>query len=144
MDKGNLKISQINNLIYLGPSDITIINSDDFQKLNIDVIINCAKEINNDNIKYQVINFSIIDNNIISFLENMDLIIGKMYSYILDNKRIYLHCTDSTSISPAIIIYYLMTYEKYNYDEAYDHIKSYRSTIDIDIEFENCLRTIES
>ncbi|XWV26582.1 DSPc-domain-containing protein [Tupanvirus soda lake] len=140
----HLKISKINNFIYLGSCEHPLTNSEEFQKLGIDVIINCAKEVEyTEDVKYRVENFPIIDGNSISLLENMDRANDNIHYYLSRGKKIYLHCVRGISRSPALLIYYLMTHKKFTYDTAFDLLKAIRPIIDIDPEFENSLRAIE-
>lgn len=143
-DFKHLIISKINNFIYLGSCEHPLTNSDDFKRLNIDVIINCANEIEYPpNINFLVEKIPIIDGNSISFLENMDCANDKIHYYLKKYKKIYIHCVRGISRSPAILIYYLMMHKRFTYDRAYDLLKSIRPIIDIDPEFESSLRAIE-
>jgi protein-tyrosine phosphatase len=139
-----LTISKINNFIYLGSSDHPVNNSKEFQDLNIDFVINCAKEIvYPPDTKCHVDYFPIIDGDSISLLENMDHIETKIHTYLAKGKKIYIHCAKGVSRSPAVLIYYLMVHKNLSYDSAHELIKNARPIVDIDIEFENSLRAIE-
>ena len=143
-DDKHLVISKINNYIYLGSCEHPQTDSEEFRNLGIDIIINCAKEIEySSNIKYQYEKFPIIDGNSISLLENMDDADTKIHLYLSKGKKIYLHCARGMSRSPAILIYYLMMHKQFTYDRAYSLLKQIRPIIDIDPEFENALRSIE-
>lgn len=139
---GYLLISKINDYIYLGSYEHPASNSRFFKELKIDVIINCAKEISY-NSDIPVKHFEIIDGDDISMLDNMDIIVDTINKYISEGKKIYLHCAQGISRSPAILIYYLMLYSDYTYYEAIDFVKLKRSMIDIDMVFDNQLRIIE-
>lgn len=138
-------ISKINTFIYLGSYEHPLTNSLEFQKIGIDVVINCAKEIkysNPENTKYRIEHFSIIDGNSISFLDNIDEANDKIHKYLTEGKNIYIHCDEGISRSPAILIFYLIMNKRFNYDDAYDLLKQIRPIIDIDPEFESSLRVI--
>jgi hypothetical protein len=139
-----MTISKINKFIYLGSFEHPFIDSEEFQKLGIDVIFNCSKEIvYTDQNKYIIENFQIVDGDSISMLENMDKINNKIVYYLSESKKIYLHCVKGISRSPTVLIYYLMSQKKFTYDNALSLLKNIRPVIDIDPEFENLLRTIE-
>lgn len=76
-------------------------------------------------------------------LEHMDKVIDRMHYFLCRKKKIYLHCINGISVSPAILIYYLMMHKKMTYDRSHDLIKKLRPDIDVDSEFENQLRIIE-
>ena len=142
---GHLKISKINNFIYLGSYVHPFMDSEEFQKLGIDVIINCAREVEYPlDSKYHIENFPIIDGNSISLLENIDQIDNKIDYYLSKGKKIYLHCVKGMSRSPIILIYYLMMHKGFTYDRAHDLLKALRPVIDVDPEFESSLRAIEN
>lgn len=143
-DNDPCTISKINNYIYLGSCEHPILDSDEFQKLDIDVIINCAKEVEYDSVsKYHIEHFPIMDGNSISFLENMDQADIFIHRSLSMGKKIYLHCDKGISRSPAILIYYLMMHKKFTYDRAFRLLKRFRPVIDIDQEFEDSLRSID-
>ena len=137
-----LLITKINDYIYLGSYEHPFTNSNYFQKLNIDIIINCAKEISYDADKLTV-HFEIIDGDDLSMLDNMDNAVETINKYVSEGKKIYIHCAQGISRSPAILIYYLMVYCNYSYYDAHDFIKSKRSVVEIDTVFDNQLRVIE-
>lgn len=140
----HLEITKINEYIYLGSFEHPLTNSEEFQKMGIDVVINCAAEVEYpSDTSFHVEKFPIIDGEAISFLENMDQAINKIAFYLNKRKKIYLHCLHGISRSPAILVYLLMSRKKYTYDVAHDLIKKKRRIIAINDEFENCMRTIE-
>ncbi len=140
----HLKITKINEFIYLGSCEHPLTNSDEFQKLNIDVVINCAAEVEYPaDTPFHVENFKIIDGEAVSFLENMDQAINKIRMHLSKRKKIYLHCLRGISRSPAILIYLLMSHKKYTYDTAYNLVRKKRRIVSINEEFESCMRTIE-
>ena len=103
------KISKINNSIYIGSCEHPITESDEFKELNIDVIINCAKEIKYTETQqqlYTIENYPICADTSISFLEFMDEANDKIHYYLSNGKRIYIHSVSGESRCVAILIYY--------------------------------------
>ena len=142
----HLEISQINDLIYLGSFEHLFDSNEEFTKLNIDVIINCAKEIvhtEETKDKFIVENFPFEDDNHATLLEYIDEINDKIHDFLSSNKKIYIHGAYGISRAPAILIYYLMSYKQFSYDEAFALIKAIRPIIDINDNFERELRAIE-
>lgn len=138
------QITRINNYIYFGSYEPPLMGDEEFIKLNFDVIINCTLEIKySSKDKMKVISFPIIDQNVISFLENMDQVIDTIHNYLSKGKKIYIHCLTGTTTSPALIIYYLMKHKKFSYDKAYSLLKKRNPEIEIDSDIESSLRTIE-
>lgn len=140
------KIAKISDLIYVGSSQHIINETDEFKKINFDVLINCSKNINYpDEIKnkYFIISFPFEDDIYATLLEYIDEVDDIIHKYILENKKIFVHCYNGLSISPAIIIYYLMLHNNYIYDDAYDFINNLIPNLDINNNFESELRQIE-
>ena len=143
-EPAHLIISKINNSIYLGSFENAYEPSDEFKALKIDVIINCAIEVEYpEQSDYIVENFPIRDGDSLSFLENMDRANDKIHYYLSRGKKIYLHCVRGVSRSPAILVYYLMSHKKFTYDRAVRLLKKMRPVICINEEFETQLRLIE-
>ncbi|MEM0354217.1 MAG: dual specificity protein phosphatase [Thermoplasmata archaeon] len=140
----NPSISKLNNYIYLGSYEPAFNDSEDFKNLGIDVIINCAKEIvYPPTTKYVVEHFPLEDNEDASMLEYMDDANKKINRYLKYGKKIYIHCVDGISRSPAILIYYLMSSKKLTFIKAYSLLKSIRPGIKINPKFERELKTVE-
>lgn len=143
-DVEHYEISKINNFIYLGSFEHPAVNSEEFQALGIDVSINCAAEIDYA-VKLNCVTekFPIIDGDSNTFLEHMDKAIETLVKYLSKGKKIYLHCHQGISRSPAILIYYLMVNKQFSYDKSLSLLRKKRSIIDIDPEFENALKVID-
>lgn len=143
----HLNITQINNLIWLGPCDHPLTNSNEFKNLKIDVIINCAKEIKyNQTRNYIIESFDIEDefgDPNVSLSEFMYEIADKIEEYVKLNKRIYIHCVRGMCRSPCVLIFYLMEKKNYTYFDAYEFVKKLRPVIDLNDNFINELRGIE-
>lgn len=148
-------VTKITDNIYLGPK-LSMIDEKEFGQLNIDIIINCAREVVSsvpnrvahldrvyppDNI-YKVVKFPIVDGDPISFIENMDRAEEKIHTYVSRNKKIYIHCECGISRAPAILMYYLMVHSNYDYYDASDFITNARPAVNIDSEFEQILLAI--
>lgn len=140
----HLIISQINKNIYLGSCEHAIQNSEEFQNLKIDVIINCAVEVQyNNNTGCKVHNYKIVENNDISFMENMDDIVKKIAHYVRLGKKLYIHCVRGISRSPAILIYFFMTYKNFSYKQALKSIQRVRQGVEINEKIADVLLTID-
>lgn len=140
------KIAKINDLIYIGAAQSVINETNEFKKIKFDILINCSKNIiYSDEIKnkYFIISFPFEDDIYATLLEYIDEIIDVIYKYVSENKKIFVHCYNGLSISPAIIIYYLMLYHNYTYDDAYDFINVLIPNLDVNTNFESELRQIE-
>ena len=98
-------ISKINNFIYLGSFEHPLFRSEEFEKLGIDVIINCSKEVEyTEQDKYIIESYPIIDGESLSMLEYMDKINDSITHHLSEGKKIYLHCVNGISRSPAVLI----------------------------------------
>lgn len=141
-----LTITKINSMIYMGSHEHPYNLTDEFEKIGINVIINCAKEITHPDatsIKYEIFDFPIMDKDYISFLENIDGANDTIHKCLSNNKKIYIHSDKGNSRAPAVLVYYLMSHKKFTYDKAVNLLTALRPSIDIDQEFEDQLRTIE-
>ena len=143
-DPACMLISKITDQIYLGPCEPAVTDSDSFQKLNIDVIINCASDVEYPpQTKYIIENYPMEDDDCASMLDYMDDANEKIHHYLRLQKKVYLHCVMGVSRSPAILIYYMMSHMGLTYDEAYDQLIAIRPVINLNHNFERELRTIE-
>lgn len=142
----HLEISKVTNLIYLGSCEHPLEHSEDFQKLGINVIINCAREISYTpemESKYIIENFPLDDDPYASLLEYIDVINDTIHKYVIGKKKIYIHCVRGMSRSPAIVIYYLMSHKNCTYRKAFKYIRKIRPVIDINPNFTRELLAIE-
>ena len=138
------EISEINKFIYLGSFAHPCSNSEEFQKLQINVVINCAAEIDYPcPLHYIFEKFPLENDEYASMLEYMDKAVEKIHRYLSQHKKIYIHCNNGNSRAPAILIYYLMVHKKFNYSRALSLLKKLRPTIMINDNFERELKTIE-
>lgn len=140
----HLEISRVNDLIYLGSCEHPLSDSEDFRKLEIDVIINCAKEITyHKTHKYITYNFPIVEKYPVTMLENIDKAIETIVDCLANNKKIYIHCVTGITRAPAILIYYFMSQQNMTYYDALDLVKMARPIVEIDTEVEDQFKAIE-
>ncbi|XWV25087.1 hypothetical protein QJ856_gp0690 [Tupanvirus deep ocean] len=113
-------ITKIKPGLFLGSAK-HITNSSELDKLNINVIINCCDEIEHElSMKYVIEHFPINDDGLDnSFVKYMDQAVDKINYYLSQNLNVFVHCVQGISRSAAIIIYYLMRYEKVSFNKAY-------------------------
>ena len=127
------KINEIKPGLYLGNLYNVKKKTDAFDALNIDVIINCCDEYEHKehkNEKYTLEQFPINDDGLDdSFITYMDVAADTIKNHMDNQKNIYVHCVQGVSRSVAIVIYYLMKYEKMSYDKAYVTVLLERSCI---------------
>lgn len=124
------KISKINNYIYLGKSPD--IEDEEFIGEKFDIVINCAEEINYDGeFTWKLHCFPIKDEDDISFVDNMDKIVALMRKSVSLRKKIYIHCTNGKSRSPAILIYFYMMSKNLTFKQAHKAVKKSAPKINI-------------
>lgn len=144
-NKSDESISKINQYIFMGPTKHYMNNSEEFEKLGVDVVMVCEK--NNETINktnYNVIRFPIMENDGVSFLEYIDKAADAIKKNIYENKKIYLCSSKCLSRAPAVLIYYLMMYQHLSYDNAYELLKNIRPSISIDMELEDSLKIMDN
>ena len=131
-----MEISCIKPNLYLGAGIHAKRKTEEFKKLNIDVVINCCNEIVHEpNDIFIVENFPINDGYDATIYPWLDEIVDKIKSYLDQNKRVYVHCVQGRSRSPAIIIYYLMKYENMTYSDAFMFVKPIRPVLSLNLNF---------
>lgn len=112
--------------LYLGSYNDVINNS--FNKENIDIIINVAKEckkiIQNPNIDYFY--YSYEDSLTNSISDSFDEISDLIHKYLTQNKNVFIHCMAGKSRSASFVIIYLMKYLKYTLEDAYQYVNNLR------------------
>jgi protein-tyrosine phosphatase len=79
--------------------------------------------------------------------KNISTIFDEAVDYIKqnldENKKLFVHCMAGISRSASVIIYYLMKYEGYTYEDAYTEVKDLRPVIKPNRFFEKHLRAVE-
>lgn len=131
----------IRDNIYLG-SAYNAANHTTLKELEIDIIINITKEINNyypEEFKYYKYE---IDDSESSNIENY---LEESYKILKEekNKKKLVHCYMGASRSASLIIYYLMREYKMKFDEAYEFIKSKRIVVNPNKKFAEILKMKE-
>lgn len=144
-----VKITKVNDRIYLGAWQHPADNTEEFQQLGVDVIINCAAELGfPDNSplykKYIIEDFPIYDDQHGTLLEHMDRAITVIRKYYKAGKKIYVHCSLGISRAPAILVYYFMFYKHISFDRALHLLKKKRKIIELNENFERELKEIDS
>jgi protein-tyrosine phosphatase len=131
-----MTISKINSLLYLGSGKHARHETDEFKKLNINVIINCCNDFTHKpNEKYIIENFPIDDGTYASIDAYLDPVANLINKYISNGNKIYVHCVHGKSRSVSIVIYYLMKYEKITFSEAFTKVKKMRPIISPNLNF---------
>jgi protein-tyrosine phosphatase len=137
-------ISKVNNYFYFGSSRHSQEMTDEFTNLKIDVVIDCVGQLEiQPNFNFEVMKFSFEDGINATLLEEIDLIDSTIYTTLGSKKKIYLQCPTGNSISPAIIIYYLMCHKNLNFDNALEALQKIRPTINLNSYFINELQNID-
>jgi protein-tyrosine phosphatase len=129
----------INSIYYYIIDNIYIGNiyslSSAFDELNLNIIISlvpsCLPKFRNPNMskKYllEVQHYNIhIENEIYPFFKDIYNIIKKS-----KGKKIFIHCTDGLSLSPAVMIYYLMHEYNKTFFDSFQFVKNKNKSINI-------------
>jgi protein-tyrosine phosphatase len=137
---------KINKILLLGLPDNLTDNSQQLKEAGIQVVINCASEIEytlDDLVPpVRLIHYRVRKDSI-SYLENVHTIVNKIRYYESVGKVVYLHCDESYCRSASIIIFYLIMHKGFTYDKAYNYLIKLKPEIEIDEEFEAALRIID-
>lgn len=114
-------ITEVKPHLYLGAAKHIETNSDEFNKLDINIIINCCEEIIWEEDDRFIINHYPINDDALGnkFAECMDECADLIDKYLSEGLNVYIHCVHGVSRSAAMVIYYLMKYEKLSYDVAH-------------------------
>lgn len=164
-------ISKINENLFLGPFECSYNLSEEFKKLEINVIVNCCSEIrynnktkytlvssenSNDEFntlfhstkllqEYLVLTFP-LENNEDEFLfdrnDEIDVLYERLEFLIQNNQKIYFHCVKGDSRSPAVLMYFLMIYYNKTFDDAFDMVVSAREIVHLSNNFISELQTL--
>lgn len=126
------KITEVAKGLYLGNASNLINNTDEFESLGINVVISCCREvIHEPNDKWIVENYPIDDDGLDgSFQKFFMVAVDSIHQHLSNGKTVYVHCMEGVNRSVAIIIYYLMKYNKISFDQAYFMLKMKRPCID--------------
>ena len=134
-------ISEITPQLYLGTGKNARLQTEQFTKLNIDVIINCCNDFTHKkNSTYTIVEYPIDDGFDAKIGQYLDEVVDVINNYLCDGKRIYVHCVQGRSRSASIIIYYFMKYHNMKFEKAYKKLLAIRPCISPNINFINELK----
>lgn len=145
----DLNITHVLPQLYLGGNkDVTIEN---IKERNITVIINITlrnecqsplflKSEEYSNVKYYRIELNDKSDAPIStyLIPTIEII----HNSINEGHNVLVHCRKGMSRSVSFIIAYLMIYQGYTYDDAFEYLKNRRSCISVNIGFSMTLQTL--
>jgi protein-tyrosine phosphatase len=116
--------TEIINNLYLGSYSDVINNT--YKEENIKLIINVAKECKKieQNINYSYYNYEDSPSSLIS--DKFDEIADLIHSYLIQNKKVFIHCMAGKSRSASFVIIYLVKYLNYSLNYAYDYVNNLR------------------
>ena len=123
-------MSEILTNLYLG--DINTAENNANKDI---IIINCAKEIENTIFDYKI-NLSDGKNGA-DFNEEIEKIVKIIDNHMQNNKIVLVHCMVGASRSASVVIYYLMKYHNFTFDNALRHVKEKRPIVNINKWFYN-------
>jgi hypothetical protein len=126
---------EITTNLYLGNS-INAADEDILSEYNITTIINVTDSIPNffEN-KFNYYNIPIKDRNDALFGSELKTVSEIIHDKIQNNEKVFVHCVEGRSRSVTVIIYYLMKYKNYSFNEAYKFIKNKKEIINLNISF---------
>jgi len=116
---------------------------------NMDIVINCSKDIpfytkNTKNIRIPV-HDNLEQSEIRNLLKFLPKITSYIHSSLQNNKNILVHCHAGKQRSASVIVAYLMKYLKINLDKAIILVRSKRSIIFTPcVNFKSALITFEN
>lgn len=111
-----------------------IIDSRNIEFLNnIDIVINCSKNIPFSNKENKQIRLKVDDNlekqEIVNMYKYLDAITDFIHKSLLNSKRIFVHCYAGKQRSATVICAYIMKYLDLSYNEATELIQKKRLII---------------
>ena len=127
-----MKVKEIIPGLWLGDKDISM-NKQFFKDNDINIVINCSKDLPFINLDVEKVRLKIHDN-----LENEEIInmynnLNYITKYINDNlllcRNILVHCYAGKQRSATIIISYLLKYGKMNLEKSIDLLKSKKNDV---------------
>lgn len=131
--------------LYLG-SAFNAYDYDDLKKLNINVILNITKEIDNfyqDNLKFTYYKYPINDNNEEDITNILVESCNKIDLHIKITDTILVHCYMGASRSASVIIYYLMCLKNQSYISALNYVQEKRPLVNLSKKFANTLKLVK-
>ncbi|KAK9297871.1 hypothetical protein QLX08_008621 [Tetragonisca angustula] len=125
-DRPDLQVAYILPGLYLSSQD-PVVSKEILQKHEIRHILSIGIDasIKFDDIKYYYCDLLDLPES------DLSVAIKKCIKIINEhrNENILVHCNAGVSRSPAIVISYIMTYERVSYDDAYTKVKNVRNCI---------------
>lgn len=111
-----------------------IIDSRNIEFLNnIDIVINCSKNIPFNNEKNTQVRIKVDDNlekqEIVNMYRYLDKITEFIHKSLIASKRIFVHCYAGKQRSATVICAYIMKYLGFSYEEATELIQKKRMII---------------
>ena len=100
---------------------------------NIDIVINCSKNIPFSNKKNHQIRIKVDDNleknEIVNMYKYLDAITEYIHKSLINSKRIFVHCYAGKQRSATVICAYIMKYLDLSYNDATELIRNKRLII---------------
>src|SRR5436853_1613820 len=124
-------MSLITSQLYLGDA-YDAQNMDFIRTKNITLIVNCAKEVPNylsykPNLKY--IRLELDDLPSENIQPALELAANEIINTIYNKENVFVHCAAGISRSASVVIYTLIKLYNWDYDKAYDYVKTLRPII---------------
>ena len=129
--------------LYLG-SAFNAYDYENLKKLNINVIINVTKEIDNfyqPNLKFTYYKYPINDNNEEDITDILKESCKQIDLHISNSDTILVHCYMGASRSASVIINYLMCVKKQKYIFALNYVHLKRPLVNLSEKFANTLKS---
>lgn len=137
-----IEITQIDPQLYLGSSEHPVKLTEEFIKVNPQVVINCASEISYQSRLFDIVHVPLKNDDYASLLDYLDDAVNIITGYLKKGKVVYVHCSDGVSRAPAIIIYFLMVFYSIDYEAAHKLLRKLRPVIEVNSNFERELTAI--
>lgn len=137
-------ITKINKFLSFGSVDHSVHLTEQFKSLKIDVVIDCmGTTYYSLQPSFVIHKFSFLDDVNATLSDQIDEVDTLIFDLLGKGKRIYIQCHDGNSISPAIVIYYLMMHKECSFENALSALVALRPTVMLNDYFYNELTTIE-
>ena len=130
--------------LYLG-SAFNAYDYDNLKKLNINVILNVTKEIDNfhqSNLKFTYYKYPINDNNEEDITNILKESCEQIDLHLRNADTILVHCYMGASRSASVIINYLMCMKKQSYISALNYVHVKRPLVNLSEKFANTLKLV--
>ncbi len=97
-----------------------------YEKENIDIIINVAKECHKIDFSIEYYKYSYLDSPEENISESFDEVADLIDSYVSQDKKVFIHCYAGKSRSATFVIIYLMKHLGFDLNSAYTHVMNLR------------------